>query len=122
MKRYEPAGSYLETSYDITVVLTCESQKIDGEWIRTGLQIQDLCGGLVNLNGQLKPEHDSEPSTGYIPPGSYKDSCRDIRITLHATCQKRDQSWVPSSLDITKYQTYPGTLVNDNGDLAFNMR
>lgn len=71
MKRYEPAGSYLETSYKVFVVLTCEAQKRDGSWVHTALQIQDLAGGLVNLNGQLMPEHDTEPSQGYVPPRTY---------------------------------------------------
>jgi hypothetical protein len=121
MGRYQPAGSYLETSTDVTVVLSCEAQQKNGNWIPAELQIQDLAGGLVNLDGQLMPEHDEEPAQGYVPSGSYQITCRNIKVVLNAKCRRRDQSINDSSLDITNYITFPGTLVNDNGNLAVNM-
>jgi len=116
--RYIPGGSYLETTQKVRVVLTCQAQKRDGSWVHTALEINDLAGGLVNLNGQLMPEHDPEPQKGYVPSGSYKESCKDINVTLHGYCRKIDGSWDWSSLDITHYETYPGQIVNDNGELV----
>jgi len=58
----------------------------------------------------------------YIPEGSFKKTSKNIKSTLYAEAQKRDQSWIPASLDLSSLSSaevtnQDGFLVNsaDNG-------
>ena len=119
MQRYVPEGPYKESSYRIDVILTCEARLPSGDWIRTAKRLNNLSGGLANINGVLVPEPDVLPSLNFVPPGSYLTTCRNISITLQATCRRLDDSWQPSALDITSYAVVPGNVINDDGMLRF---
>ncbi|NMH63912.1 cyanovirin [Shewanella salipaludis] len=53
----------------------------------------------------------------YVPEGSFTRTSRNIKSTLYAQAQKRDQSWIPAGLDITNLNSaevtnLDGFLVN----------
>ncbi|WP_440874905.1 CVNH domain-containing protein [Thalassotalea sp. PLHSN55] len=57
----------------------------------------------------------------YIPEGSYSKTSKNVRATLYAEAQKRDQSWIPASLDIShlnaaEVTNLDGFLVNSGGN------
>ncbi len=59
----------------------------------------------------------SVAQTSALPPGSYQQTCRDIRDNgsqLNAKCQNRSGQWQNTSLD---YRSCQGSIVNDNGQL-----
>lgn len=125
MARFIPDGSYQKTSQDISVTLYCEAQRLDQSWIASGYPISQLSepnAGLVNRDGYLAPEEGSYPAKGFIPEGSYQKTCRNIRVTLGAQCQKSDKSWHYSALDITGYSSAQGDIANLDGVLKINPR
>ena len=114
---FVPKGSYARTSRNIEVTLHCSAQRINQSWIPAYLDVTALReANIANMDGQLVNEQGSSSSKGYVPGGSYQKTCRDIRVILKAECQKIDQSWVYSSLDITDLDTNK-TLSNINGVL-----
>jgi len=114
---FVPKGSYIQTSRNITVTCYCDAQKIDQSWIPAYLDITAYReANIANMDGHLVNEPGKAPAKGYIPGGSYQKTCRDIRVIMKAECQKIDQSWVYSSLDITDLATNK-TLSNTDGVL-----
>ena len=58
-------------------------------------------------------------SAGYIPPGSYNDSCMAIQVvgtTLEANCQDISGNWHETQADIAGCQG--GLFANNNGSLV----
>jgi hypothetical protein len=54
---------------------------------------------------------------GGLPPGDYKETCRDMRANgdrLEARCQKKDGAWHDTSID---YRDCRGPIINDDGNL-----
>ena len=51
----------------------------------------------------------------YVPSGSYKQTSRDINVTLSAECKKIDGSWQSSTLDLTNLDN--ADVVNIDGVL-----
>src|SRR5262249_10169752 len=63
----------------------------------------EKCGaaGVVNRNGSLECARAAGNAAPSLPPGSYTESCKDIRMkgtSLHAVCRSVDGSERPASL------------------------
>lgn len=102
MASFVPGGSYSLTSQNIASTLFCQAQKRDQSWIPASLDLTNLSSAdVANMDGHLVNESGSASSNGYVPGGSYSQTCTGIRVILSAYCQKRDQSWQWSTLDIT---------------------
>jgi hypothetical protein len=100
---YIPGGSYQRTCRNIRVMLWAECQKFDGLWQATSLDLTTLSNADVeNANGVLRVVGaSSTPLQGYLPQGSYQQTCRNMRVTLSAECEKLDRSWQATTLDVT---------------------
>ena len=108
-----PAGSYQQTCSDIRMegsTLHASCLTFDQHSHDTSLAFADSCVGVIsNVNGVLA-------CTG--PVGSYAETCRDAMVsgqTLSATCRKRDQSEMQSSVTFSGFQ-HPVT--NCDGQLV----
>jgi len=138
-----PGGSYRETCRDISTrgsTLYAECMDSGRNWHRSELRDFDRCGGEIqNLNGNLTcsggngqgysrdhdgdhdRDHDGDHDRGHdrnwVPPGSYSQTCQNIRIEgnkLYASCQKKNRNWHNTSLN-----NFRGCreIENDNGKL-----
>jgi hypothetical protein len=111
-----PDGTYTRTSKDFKVILTCEARKSNGQWVPVRLDMSEWeQANLENKNGQLINKSGYVKRNGYIPGGSYVNSCRNIKVTLYATCKKLNGQWQKSSLNISNYRN--GDIVNRDGQL-----
>lgn len=120
MNNFVPKGSYMETSEHVMTVLHCKATRADQTMVPASYLISELNGefdGLVNWNGQLAPEKDPIPEMGFVPKGSYMNSCDDIHITLMAQCKEKNGDWTWSTLDITDYTPEKGDIANIDGKL-----
>lgn len=103
MREFLPTGTYLLHARDVRSTLYCMARKRNGIWIPASLDLTYLeesnvaneDGHLVNLEGDLGQR-------GYMPQGSYLHSTKDRKVILSALCQKDDQSWQWSTLEITQ--------------------
>jgi len=143
----QPGGSYAQTCRDIRVqwnVLWARCQTRDRRWMETSLpQFSQCRGDIGNQDGQLRcitrhdedrdrdRDHDRDcdrdrdrdrdrdgEGRGYLPRGSYAQTCRDIRTRgddLRAVCETVNGEWVSSTLD--GYDRCVGDIVNDDGRL-----
>lgn len=107
--QYVPAGSYQNSSSNISVTINAQCTRIDGSVVPATLtygtdaavvidDIQNRDGTLVmpagqNLNNQLNP---SNQFGQYVPAGSYQRGSTEISITLNAECKKSDGTVVQS--------------------------
>jgi hypothetical protein len=101
-----PAGSYQQTCSDVSVkkgnlYARCADEK--GKTHSAKLSNYERCSDIVNKNGSLECARGErhEGHTPLQPPGSYTQSCRDIRMkgsTLHAICKSVDGREAPTSL------------------------
>jgi hypothetical protein len=127
--QYAPPGSYNRTCTDIettwnTLSATCRTRS--GSWNYTTLRnYRDCDGDIVNRNGRLEcagsfnddDDGDRDDYGGWLPMGSYRNSCRNITIeggTLTAECR--------DSFGRFRYTELPGyrscrDIVNANGIL-----
>ncbi len=102
MRDFLPPGSYQLQARNARTTLFCVARKRNGSWIPASLDLTHLDetnvanedGHLVNLDGDTGRQ-------GYLPNGSYLQSSTDLRVILSALCQRIDQSWQWSTLDIT---------------------
>jgi len=116
-----PAGSYKNSCKDIQVmpgsVLWAQCEKTDGKFEKSTLQFARCEGDISNNNGKLS----CKQKPGKQPPsGSYKNSCKDIRVDgkeLKAKCEKRNGSWNNTKLN---YKNCKGDITNNNGELSCN--
>lgn len=127
-----PPGDYMQTCRDMrtsgsSVRASC--QKRDGSWRTSTLDYRSCNGGaVINDNGNLRCGGSSFAGENFggrrrgwdggLPPGDYKQTCRDMRISgnrLDASCQKRDGGWRNTSLNNVDYCST--RIVNDNGRL-----
>ncbi|HKF21989.1 MAG TPA: CVNH domain-containing protein [Candidatus Angelobacter sp.] len=117
-----PYGDYQQTCRNIhndgrRLDATC--QKRDGNWRNTSLNYRSCQGAIVNDDGRLRCSSSGNYSDrwhGGVPPGTYQQTCRNIRIDgdrLTATCQKRNGDWRDTSLKNFAYCR----IENDNGRL-----
>jgi hypothetical protein len=73
-----PKGSYKETCKDIRVdgkYLKADCRRKDGGWKYSDINYKDCDGDTFNDDGRLKCNQSQK-----LPKGSYKQSCRDIRV------------------------------------------
>lgn len=120
MSGFIPKGSYTASSRNIAVDITCEAQKLDQKWVAVSYPISTLSepnAGLVNRNGHLEPEKGNYPKKGFVPQGSYAETCNKIRVVLTAECKDLQENWHHASLDITDYNYSQGDIANINGEL-----
>lgn len=108
----QPVGSYQQTCSNIAMdgdTLSATCTRFDGSTNDTTLAYAAQCVGDVgNVNGILV-------CTG--PVGSYGLTCVNAFVEaniLHATCQRRDGSWVQSTL---QFQGFQGDVTNCDGVL-----
>lgn len=127
-----PPGDYARTCRDIRMrfnSLYARCQTRDGYWVETQLDGFSRCHGpIANVDGQLRcgdpdwdrdRDRDRDRAWGYGPPGSYRETCRDIRIEgdrLFARCEASDGQWFNASLD--DCNRCVGGIVNDEGHLG----
>lgn len=125
-----PRGSYLETCRDIEVRghdLFAHCQERDGDWRDARLDHWNRCSGdISNDNGRLRctavgysgSRRDDDDDDAWRPRGSYRQTCRDIRIAgddLRATCQTSDGNWRDTKLD--DFDRCRGDISNEDGAL-----
>ena len=108
-----PAGSYQQTCTNITMngeTLSASCKTFSGSVKSTSLPFADSCVGVIsNVDGNLA-------CTG--PTGSYARTCKSATVsgvTISASCQKVDGSWMNSSSGFSGFQ-HPVT--NCNGQLV----
>lgn len=102
MSAFIPEGSYTKTSRNIESNLYCQAQKRDQSWICAGYNLTNSHAvNLENLDGFLVNESGEGKQNDYIPGGSYLKTSKGMQTILSAFCQKRDQTWQVSTLDIT---------------------
>ncbi len=124
---YAPPGSYQRTCSDIettwnTLSATCRTRT--GSWNYTTLRnYRDCDGDIANRNGRLEcvgvynDDDHGDDYGGWLPMGSYRNSCRNITIeggTLLAECR--------DNFGRFRYTELPGyrscrDIVNANGIL-----
>ena len=114
-----PTGSYKLTCRSIisepeTVDATCRN--LAGEWIRSELSNLSGCkSAIANVDGFLTCER----GTASAPPGSYKQSCRDIAVDqalLTATCKRRAGDW--QSAQLSSFERCTKDIANGDGTLT----
>lgn len=130
-----PQGSYRDSCRNIHIDgndLVAECRTRDGDWRRTSLDNYRECrGDISNDDGRLRCQRADEDrggrgsddrggyGGGYEPPGSYAQTCRNIRAEhgdLEADCRTRYGEWRHSSLD--NFRDCRGDIANDNGRLV----
>jgi len=111
-----PKGSYKGTCKDIRVdgkYLKADCRRKDGAWKYSDINYKDCDGDIFNDDGRLKCNQSQK-----LPKGSYKQSCRDIRVDgkyLKAECRKRDGGWRVSEIN---WKNCDHDIANDNGRLT----
>jgi hypothetical protein len=113
-----PNGSYQQTVMNITVTLRCSAQKINQQWVPAELDLTQLTqANIANIDGVLKNVDQGVSPNGFVPGGSYTQTCRDIVVLLQCQARKIDQSYIPAALDLTKLpQT--ADIANMDGSLV----
>lgn len=120
-QRYPP-GNYRETCNNLIKIghmLEANCQRRDGGWQHTVLYFGSCQGPIHNDNGNLTC---NQGGNSWIPPGSYQDTCTDIRARdgeLSARCQMRDGEYRGSSL---YYRDCYQDISNQNGRLTCGRR
>jgi hypothetical protein len=127
-----PQGSYLQTCVNVqlgqgSLYATC--QDTSGHYRNSVLpEYRECVGDISNNNGDLRCDRregrdwDSNRQ-GWVPPGSYVETCRGIRFddnTLTAKCQTMNGRWVRTTL--RDRQQCVGGIVNDDGQLQCGRR
>jgi hypothetical protein len=110
-----------------TLAATCRTRF--GGWNYTTLSnYRDCDGDITNRNGRLECErtqnddddhqNDDDNYGGWLPVGSYRSSCRNIRIdrsTLIAECRDTNGRW--RYTELAGYRSCEGDIFNYNGIL-----
>jgi len=119
-----PPGNYKESCTDLLKVghmLEAKCRKEDGTWQSTVLFYGRCNGPIHNNNGQLTCNQGGG-GNNRLPPGDYKNSCRDMNVNgdiLQAQCQRSDGSWRFTSID---YDECYNDITNRNGRLVCGRR
>ena len=123
LAQHYPPGNYKDSCENIIVIghmLEAKCRRMDGSWQNTVLYYGDCDGPIHNNDGNLTCNQGG--NNNRIPPGSYQDSCSDIRANggeLRARCQMRDGEWRESSL---YYRDCYQEITNQNGRLTCGRR
>jgi CVNH domain len=115
-----PSGSYTETCREMRVDhdpnrLEAECQRLDGRWRDTALDLRQCDRNIVNNDGSLACRRQTE--TVRLPPGSYRESCRDFSVEngrLGARCRRKND-WRDTAIDLSGCQK---PILNDDGRLV----
>ncbi len=129
-----PGGDYQQTCRDIRTngnLLQARCQKRDGGWRTTSLDTRSCRSQVINDDGYLRCTQGGGGRPGYgrppyggggwgggIPPGDYRQTCNNIRVSgqrLDASCQKADGSWRNTSLN--NFQRCGDLISNVDGHL-----
>ena len=106
--QYVPAGSYQNSSTEISITLNAKCEQTGGNVVvSTPLTFlatdAATIGDIENREGVLRviPGNSSTPNTAnkygqYVPAGSYQNSSSDISITLNAKCEQTGGNVVTS--------------------------
>jgi hypothetical protein len=116
-----PSGSYTESCRDMRVDrdrhrLDAECRQLDGRWRDTALDLRACDRGIVNDNGYLVCRRQAE--TVPLPPGSYRESCRDLSVDngrLGARCRRKNGDGRDTAIDLTRCKK---PILNDDGRLV----
>jgi Beta/Gamma crystallin/CVNH domain len=117
-----PQGSYRTTCEDIhagsnTLTATCRTRR--GDWSYTTLgDYRDCQGDIANVDGRLKCQGDWQDGDDWLPPGSYRESCRDEEMrrgTLTAECKDRNARW--RYTELANVRSCRGDIFNADGIL-----
>ncbi|MEB3317362.1 MAG: jacalin-like lectin [Cyanobacteriota bacterium] len=128
--QYVPAGSYQQTSTQITIELQAQCRSATGDLLSSSLTftteqavgIADISNEngvltIVTGNGDIFNPHNSLGA--FIPSGSYQTSSSNVSVTLSANCLNSNQQSVPASLTYTSNEAASfETIENNNGSLA----
>jgi len=120
-----PEGSYAATCRDIHVDgsrLSARCRTGYGDWVESSLNLDGCRGDISNNDGRLRCAT-TEERDEHLPPGSYTQSCRDIRVEgdyLQARCQSGDGDWRDARLE--DFRRCYGGIVNDDGRLECTRR
>ena len=117
---FVPEGSYKNSSQDISVVLNCEAQKRDQSWTHSSFDLTNSPGdvALENIDGELKKAGGTGTRSGFIPGGSYSQTCRNVTVRVYSKSKRRDQSLIAASYDLTKASPDQTSLENIDGVLV----
>jgi hypothetical protein len=116
-----PSGSCTESCRDMRVDrdrhrLEAECKRLDGRWRDTALDLRECDRGIVNDNGYLVGRRQIE--TVRLPPGSYRESCRDLSVEngrLGARCRRKNGDGRDTAIDLTRCKK---PILNDDGRLV----
>jgi hypothetical protein len=117
-----PSGTYTESCRDMRVDrdrhrLEASCKGRDGRWRETRLDLRECDRNIVNNDGVLECRRQTE--TVRLPPGSYRDSCRDFAVDnnrhLAARCRKRNGDWRDAEIDFARCKN---PIRNDDGRLV----
>jgi len=116
----KPEGSYRKTCRKEMVfgpMLEAKCERKDGSMARSTINFWNCDSSIKNVDGVLTCKDHTRRS---LPGGSYKHSCRHIRLHHHeltAKCRKRNGEWHHSSINVKKCY---GSIINDDGKLRCN--
>jgi hypothetical protein len=116
-----PSGSYTESCRDMRVDhdrnrLDAECKRLDGRWRDTALDLRQCDRNIVNNDGYLACRRQTE--TARLPPGSYRESCRDFSVEngrLGARCRRKNGDWRDTAIDLSRCKK---PILNDDGRLV----
>ncbi|HYX52506.1 MAG TPA: CVNH domain-containing protein [Candidatus Limnocylindrales bacterium] len=127
-----PQGSYLQTCASVQAGrngLYANCQDTQGAWRYSVLpQYQECVSDIANIDGELRCERRGgvqwdRNRQGWLPPGSYAETCRDIRLdgnNMYAKCENMSHRWTRTSLQ--QFDGCVGGIINDNGQLVCGRR
>ncbi len=119
-----PQGNFKNSCEKIIVIghmLEAKCRRKDGSWQHSILYYKPCKGPITNNNGILTCNY-INGGGGWTPPGSYKETCNDIRVfgdILSARCQTSDGKWRNSRLD---FRHCYNEITNQNGRLTCGRR
>lgn len=122
-----PAGSWQTSCTDYKLIdngsiLVANCLDDNKNYVKSAIAL-DSCGdnscNISNINGKLSCENSHEICTGLS--GTWDQSCIDPTYsrdgkTLYALCQKRDGTYIRSSIDISTCQNNGCIAYNDDGN------
>jgi hypothetical protein len=113
---------YTQTCKDIKShgdELEARCKNNNGDWQNTSIHDYRKCHGqIVNQDGALRCVAASAGFVGNVPPGSYTQSCQDVRVNgddLEAECTTTGGDTRHAKLD--DYQKCRSDIINDDGHL-----
>ncbi|BBB70208.1 hypothetical protein UNDYM_5955 (plasmid) [Undibacterium sp. YM2] len=131
LANYLPAGSYLDSCSNITIIFTCTALLSDGTYGSVSfdltssgdvaLSIVDGAASIVNpylpplVNGI--PAFTPGPRTGFLPPGNYT-GCTNVEVQLRCNADNGSGQNVPASFNLTPYTFSGVAIANTNGVLT----